>query len=140
MKKVFSIVFSLLILISGLHLSFASHICCGELAAVKISFDGTQATCGMEKQTNSCPSKNRIKSNCCKDIVSYCSVDNNYDQTSFHVKDVTKNITQLFYVTCNTNLSQSQALYNSKSVTNNPDNLKLSANAVSLAHICVFRI
>lgn len=78
MKKVFSILFASLILLSGIHLTIASHICCGELAAVKISVSGKMATCGMEDIQYQLSSNRTIKSDCCKNKIASCSADNNY--------------------------------------------------------------
>ena len=38
MKKLFSILFAAMILLSGMHLSLATHLCGGEISAVKLSF------------------------------------------------------------------------------------------------------
>lgn len=81
MKRVFSILFSLMILLSGVHLTVASHICCGELAAVKWSVTGAKASCGMEDQSAPCPGDGSIDTNCCKNHLSQCSTDGNYFPT-----------------------------------------------------------
>lgn len=78
MKKVFSILFASLILLSGIHFSVASHICGGELAAVKYSMTGEKATCGMEDSENPTPINGAIQSDCCKNHVAFCSADSNY--------------------------------------------------------------
>ena len=52
MKKIVSAFLALLLLISGMHLSVASHYCGGMLAQVKWSFDKELATCGMEGEHN----------------------------------------------------------------------------------------
>jgi hypothetical protein len=78
MKKVFSILFASLILLSGMHFTVASHICCGELAAVKISVSGEKATCGMEETQDQGASNGTIQSDCCKNKIASCSADSNY--------------------------------------------------------------
>ena len=78
MKRAFSILFALLVLFSGMHLSVATHTCGGELAAVKYSITGEKATCGMEEDQNPAPLNGAIKSDCCKNNVASCSADNNY--------------------------------------------------------------
>ena len=88
MKKAFAILFASLVLISGMHLSVASHFCCGELAAVKCSFTGEKATCGMEDHQTNCPSNGVIQSNCCKNQVATCKSDNNYFPTSTEAKEI----------------------------------------------------
>ena len=78
MKKIFSILFASLILLSGMHLTFASHICCGELAAVKYSFTGEKASCGMTDIQAPIPINGEIKTDCCKNKVATFATDNNY--------------------------------------------------------------
>ena len=86
MKKVFSILFASLILLSGMHLTIASHICCGELAAVKYSFSGEKATCGMTDIQSPIPINGEIKTDCCKNKVAALATDNNYFPTFSEVK------------------------------------------------------
>jgi hypothetical protein len=78
MKKAFSILFALLVLLSGIHLSVATHTCGGEFAAVKYSITGEKATCGMEEDQNPAPLHGAFKSDCCKNNVASCSADYNY--------------------------------------------------------------
>ena len=47
MKKLFSILFAAIVLVSGMHLSVATHFCGGEISQVKLSFTHENATCGM---------------------------------------------------------------------------------------------
>jgi uncharacterized protein YxeA len=48
MKKIFSILFAVMVVLSGMHISISTHICGGEIAAVKLSVSAVKATCGME--------------------------------------------------------------------------------------------
>ena len=139
MKKILSIIFALLILLSGMHLSLATHICGGEIAAVKWSVSGEIASCGMENQNQSCPIQDGFSSkSCCQDEVAIYSVDNNYNPSSFELKKVASNIVQVFYIPVN-------LLFNFASVPTSslayisPHN-KLLFSSVSLPDICVFRI
>jgi hypothetical protein len=61
-----------------MHLTVATHICCGELAAVKWSLTGEKATCGMEEGSAPCSKSGELNTNCCKNIVTACAADNNY--------------------------------------------------------------
>lgn len=137
MKKLFSISFAFLILLSGLHLSIATHICGGEIAAVKWSFSGEKATCGMENPKQTCPEHKGIYSNCChNEIVNY-TVDNNYNPSSFQIKEVSKTLLQVFSIPVNSSLPfiASNSFYTDVSPRDNS-----LTSAVSLADICVFRI
>lgn len=87
MKKVFSILFASIVLLSGMHLTVASHICCGELAAVKYSFTGEKATCGMEDHQGPYSANGEVKSDCCKNNVASCTADSNYFPSSQEVID-----------------------------------------------------
>lgn len=88
MRKAISILFALLILVSGIHLTIASHICCGELAAVKYSITGEKATCGMEDNTASCPANGVIGTDCCKNRIATCVADNNYFPSELGIKTI----------------------------------------------------
>lgn len=138
MKKLFAISFVLLILLSGMHLSIATHICGGEIAAVKWSFSGAKATCGMENPDESYPVHDEIASNCCHNEVSFYTVDNNYNPSSFQIKEVTKCLLQVFDIPESISIRsffiESTLLYS----ISPPDNLLVSR--VSLSDICIFRI
>ena len=88
MKKFFSILFAAVILLSGMHFTVASHICGGELAAVKYSFTGEKATCGMENDNHAIPVNGEIQTNCCKNYVSSCTSDNTYFSSVHQFVDV----------------------------------------------------
>jgi hypothetical protein len=138
MKRIFTISFALLVLISGMHISLATHICGGEVAAVKWSFSEEKASCGMETSKNDCPEQNTIKSNCCSNHISVLAVDNNYNLSSIQLKEVTLSLLQVFYVP--TSLSFHSSIASSLIVDNFiPPNIGLTS-AVSLADICIFRI
>jgi hypothetical protein len=138
MKKIFSISLVFLFLLSGMHLSIATHICGGEVAAVKWSFSGKQATCGMESPGQSFPSGNGIASNCCQNKICVLTVDSNYLPSASQIKDLTKSLIQVFNVPVSLT-SQNTSLL---SLTYNnavPPDIAVTS-AVSLANICVFRI
>jgi hypothetical protein len=88
MKKVLSILFASLILVSGIHFTIASHICCGELASVKYSVTGEKATCGMEDNSAQCPANGVFEADCCKNHIASCSTDHNYFPSYQEVRNV----------------------------------------------------
>lgn len=138
MKKFLSISFALLIVLSGMHLSIASHNCSGEVAAVKWSFSEQKASCGMEDDSSSCPVHNGISStNCCYDDVAVYAIDNSYSPTSFHL-DLGKQSLQIIALPA-TISTHSLAFYTSQKKESKPPG-KLSTSMVSLTNICVFRI
>ena len=138
MKKLFSISFALLILLSGMHLTIATHICKGTVAATKWSFIGEEATCGMESSKQACPVHKTFNSNCCQNVVAVYSVDNNYDNSSFQFKEVTKNLIQIFVIPFGVSLNSSIAANLFNTSVSPPDIAMTSA--VSLDDICIFRI
>src|SRR4030042_1463721 len=97
MKHIFSILFSLLVFLSGMHFSLATHYCQGKIAATKFSLSGEKASCGMEKCTSESPAKEtQIESNCCMDEISVYATDNNYTPSGLQIKKTIKNIFQVF--------------------------------------------
>lgn len=138
MKRLFSILFASLILLSGLHLTVASHICCGELAAVKYSFTGEKATCGMEDNTSSCPANGEIDTNCCKNRVATCMSDSNYFPSSQEVKDLPSVTAPLFTSSAKICIPAAFISRTPHSMVGPP--VFNSFNAVDQSFICVFII
>lgn len=138
MRKILSILFAGLILLTGMHLSIAAHFCAGEVASVKMSFTGQEATCGMEMPTD-CPVHHELTSSgCCKNKVSYYSVDKNYSPSSFDsnlaFKKFTHTIASLLVN------PQHSYILDFRTYTNISPPGEAIANAVHLPDICVFRI
>jgi hypothetical protein len=96
MRKILSILFAALVLTSGMHLTVATHICCGELAAVKWSLTGEKATCGMEEGSAPCSKNGELNTNCCKNLVVACTADQNYYPVIQAAKTISVEITPLF--------------------------------------------
>jgi len=136
MKKLFSIVFAALILLSGMHLSLASHYCGGELAAVKWSLNDEKASCGMPSDHQTIP--NGYNAECCRNQLAFYAVDNNYNPATLQVNAPVNQLLQVFYIPETIGIQS----YNSNSSVNatiQPPG-KFIASAVSLPDICVFRI
>ncbi len=139
MKKLLSISFALLILLSGMHLTIATHFCGGELAATKVSFSGELASCGMEGSVDRCSSTGKhSESDCCKNEVSVLSVDHNFAPSFTIFKIFSPNLLQVFEIPACIQIHSFTAL-NFISTDVSPPGLFL-ASAVSLPKICVFRI
>ena len=138
MKKIFSILFASLILLSGMHLTVASHICCGELAAVKWSITGEKATCGMEEHTTSSTANGIIHADCCKNRVTSFVADSNYFPSSQYVKEVSPVTAPTFivdYTACPAVIQYSKTYH---SMVGPP--VYHSFNSVEQSKICVFII
>jgi len=139
MKKLFSILFAALILLSGMNLSLASHYCGGELSAVKWSLNDAKAGCGMElAATKTSSDKSFEAQSCCKDEISFYTVDHNYNQSTHQINEPVHQLLQVFYIPETIGFH----FFNTSSSVNatiHPPG-KFIASAVSLPDICVFRI
>lgn len=138
MKNILTIVLASFILISGMHLSIARHICGGEVADVKFSFTETSATCGMENNASACSTHEKATSDCCRNEITRLSVDDYFVASSVQIKEVTQPVTVLFF------LPLIQSLYSLESEVQVFTDVGAQANVivhkVSLPKICVFRI
>jgi hypothetical protein len=138
MKKFLSISFAFLILLSGMHLTVATHYCGGKLAASKISVLGELASCGMEGPVDQCqlPGKH-ISPNCCTNKTAVFTVDNNYTPSFSECKTPSQLVLQHFDIPVSYQL---QVVVSNLLNTNvhPPGNYLVSD--VSLPDICVFRI
>jgi hypothetical protein len=139
MKNLISISFAILIFLSGMHLTIATHLCGGKVAVTKVSLSGEKASCGMESGSNNYPlTGNQITSRCCEDVISVFAVENTCTPSWVQIKEVTNNILQVFSIPVSY-LMHSTAALNSSFTSVSPPN-KLLTGALSLADICIFRI
>jgi len=142
MKKIFSIAVTSLILISGMHLAVAKHYCHGELAAMKITFIGENASCGMEDGIEAGKTLDNnmtdvITAKCCSNESTFMGVDQNYDP-SYQEFSSLRSLPLFAYVPLELIYSfQNSSVYNYKNIIP-PDNVP--AGAKGPADICVFRI
>lgn len=139
MKKVLSILFSSMILLTGMHLTIATHLCGGELSAVKVSFTHQKANCGMcaAEQMNT-KTQSISNESCCKDEMAFYAVDNNYSPSSFQIIQPTQPLSQVFYIPANIGLHLISSNFSTNTNVHPPDNYFVSN--VNLPRICVFRI
>lgn len=80
MKKFFSVILSLVILITSMGFTVSSHVCGGKRVKTVISVGKADVSCGMEKNANNCASKKQMKPNCCQDEVQLIQNDEDYTQ------------------------------------------------------------
>ena len=138
MKKLFSILFAVMILLSGMHLSLATHICGGEVAAVKWSLSEQKASCGMEMPQGGSTEKSISAESCCKDHIADFVVDNNYQLSALHLNAPVLQLLQVFYIPENIGCPTVSASLSPNANVQPP--AKFIASAVSLPDICVFLI
>ena len=128
-----------MILLSGMHLSLATHLCAGEIAAVKWSILDEKAGCGMEmaKQTN--PTEKSINAeNCCKDEMSFYAVDTNYNPSTFQINKPVHQLLQVFYIPLATGIQFFNTSHSTNKNVQPPGSF--IASGVNLPDICVFLI
>jgi hypothetical protein len=138
MKKILSISFAFLILLSSMHITLATHYCGGERSASKVSFTGEFASCGMETDEDFLLPGIHIEKHCCDNHVSVFTVDHNYAPSSFELNAFAQILLQVYIVPASTNDLSLTAFNLLCTDIITPDNLLV--NAVSLPKICVFRI
>ncbi len=125
-------------LLTGIHLSIASHFCCGELVGVKFSVANQEASCGMNNHSDPLPLGGLLKKQCCVNDLTRLTVDSNYSPSYFKIADLLPKVIQVFDNPLN-NTDCSLALRNiSVSVADPPGSTP--TNTVDLTEICVFRI
>ena len=78
MRKVLSILFSVVLLLSGISVSIDRHFCGGDLVDVKVSLDGNLASCGMEKPADLIPEQTSMNKKCCEDQLTWYHFSNKY--------------------------------------------------------------
>ncbi len=139
MKKAVSIFMATLLLMTGLHLSFASHFCGGNLVAVKFSITGGNASCGMENESGSTlPAGKFFKTHCCDDDLTTLTVDSNYSFSSVQGKDFTQKVVPDFVIPLTEIIPEFFSSRYFNPVLSPPGIFR--RNSVELATICVFRI
>lgn len=137
MRKLLSILFALVIVLSGMNFTVGTHICGGEVAAVKLSFIQEKATCGMEAvNTIISVEKKFEKKSCCKDEISILTFDDNYNPSTL---EISKPVLQLLQVFLIPQIIGSQ-FNNSNNYTNVLPPSKFNTSSVSIADICVYLI
>lgn len=95
MKKIVPAFLALLLLLSGMHLSVASHFCGGTLAQVKWSFNQELASCGM-KGEHIASQGIVIEQPCCKDELSSYTTDGQYQFQSLELKKIVPQVIACF--------------------------------------------
>ena len=139
MRKTTSILMSFVVLLTGIHLSIASHLCQGKLVDVNVSFTGINASsCCVEGNVISSPSGKIIKKHCCENELTTLSVDPNYSPSYFKNIDVSQKVIHISGALLTKVVSESAYTPHSHPIHSPPGIFQ--TNTVELAGICVFRI
>jgi hypothetical protein len=138
-KKGFSILMVLLIALTILPITVATHFCGGEIAASKISISGKLASCGMEgpEKRPALPG-NSIASHCCDDVVTFCGTDNNYTPSFSFIPEFFQYNFQVLAIPLWLYTNSNTFLIPLYTNVNPPGTLM--STSVDLSGICVLRI
>ncbi len=141
MKKILSILFALLILLSGTHFTISKHYCGSEVAtSEKVSVSGELASCGMEDphDNNTLPGMH-FRTHCCDNEVSVLAVDKNYAPSLTVFKAFSQPVLlQIFDIPASFSIHPLYAVNHNGTNVRPPGYFLVSD--VSLPDICVFRI
>lgn len=91
MKKVSSIFFALVVVVSMMHVSIAMHFCRGEIAQVKVSLSRELGSCGMENENNHKSLPAGLSNHCCDNKLSVFTIEDSYSYENYQPKDLRHN-------------------------------------------------
>lgn len=80
MKKIFSVILSLVILFTSIGFTVSSHICGGKRVKTEFGLMMSDVSCGMEISENSCSSEEYMESNCCQNQFQTIQMNEDYSQ------------------------------------------------------------
>ena len=80
MKKIFSVILSLVILFSTMGFTVSTHMCGGKRVKSKLMIGNADVSCGMEKKETPCSKQTTMKSNCCQNEYQTFSIEDDYTQ------------------------------------------------------------
>jgi hypothetical protein len=139
MKKFISISLTLFLLTAMLHLSVATHYCCGKLSSSKISISGKLATCGMEDDKSELPMTGSVfTKHCCDNFLTICSINSIFFPSFSFLHESHWQLFQVFSVPADLNPNPI-AFIKSNSLNASPPGAS-ACNSVDLSDICVLRI
>lgn len=78
MKQLFSVILSLVFLITSMGFTVSSHICGGKKVKTVLSLGITDISCGMEDVKDNCATGEQMKSSCCQDEFQLMQIDEDY--------------------------------------------------------------
>lgn len=137
MKKLISVIFTVMIVLSGLHFSIATHLCGDELDWT-VSWSQEKASCGMCAHSKSVASPTITPEDCCKDYFTLLSVDTNYQPSECKIPAASVFTTPLFVALLPFEYMQPDCTSLVYANIHPPGNYL--PTDVTLPDICVFRI
>jgi len=139
-KKLFSILFAFLILLSVMHVTIATHHCgSADETFEKVSVIGELASCGMEGCDDKCSTPgNHFEKHCCDNSVSILAVNHDYAPSFTEFTAFAQHILQVYIIPVSIELHSLTAINFTSMDVSPPTNFLV--HAVSLPKICVFLI
>lgn len=137
MKTILSIPLIILLLFSGIIVSFATHYCDGSVVATKVSLTGELATCGMEQASSDNLLTDKISTHCCDNIATVYSICNNYIPSAFNIEDPVLQVVSVYFIPLD-NIFSPEIISNTMNPIRPPG--CYTPNSVTLPDLCVFRI
>ena len=139
MRKGISILFALIMILSGAQFTIATHYCGGKIAATKVSLSGKLASCEMEDNHGNCTLPgNHFSNHCCDNQVTIIGIVNNFKDPVSIQHEVRRNIAQYLYIPVNQSL-YSIPVFNHLYTNTGPPGW-FTPSSVNLDNICTFRI
>lgn len=90
MKKVFTILFLFVLLLSGMTVRYSAHYCQGTFIASRLSLTGEDASCGMNSEKDKSKEAQFSTLMCVNEITTYTFIDNYV--YSPHISDAGKHL------------------------------------------------
>jgi hypothetical protein len=139
MRKGFSILFALILLLSGAQFNIAIHYCGGIIAATKVSLSGKLASCGMENSKEvSYSNGSHLTSHCCDNIVITVGIINNFAPPVSINPENTQNFQNIYYLPVSQLFYSDTASHDFYTSISPPG--RFAVSFVDLDDICVSRI
>jgi hypothetical protein len=138
-KKAVSILLVLIMALSVVRLSIATHYCGDKVADTRVSLSGKLASCGMEDTEKNYPMPiDRFTTHCCDDQLITIGIINIFITSISFVKENSHSVCQVLFVPVNQSFHLTTTVNNLYSTFNPPGGFL--THSVSLNDICVFRI
>ena len=81
MKKIFSVILSLVILFTSMGFTLSSHKCGGKRVKTVLNIGNADVSCGMETTKKGCSDDKQMNSNCCQDEFQKIQLNDNFTKT-----------------------------------------------------------
>jgi len=138
MKRLLPVLLSILLVVSGMHLSVISHYCGGELAQTMVAFDRHADGCGMENGEEGTKHGIVLDSpDCCTNASVVYATDGFYQHSVSLFKSVKSVVHTVFYTPVNTLITHPNTKLQLLTQTHPPG---LRPFGITPETLCVFRI